>query len=75
MELIFLYHSDGVENLLKQGEKVKHLQLQYSTLLHKYLKSNHPESEANSLFSDGLMLIHDTERLNNLSQNKLKLDF
>ena len=74
MELIFLYNTDGIENQLKDEPKVKSLQTQYAALLHKYLKSCHPENEANTLFSDGLMLIHDTERVHDLSLNKLKLD-
>ena len=74
MELIFLYNTDGIECQLQNYEKIKKLQLQYANLLHKYLKSKTGENNANSLFSNALMLIHDTEKVNHLSLNKLKLE-
>ena len=74
IELIFFYNSDGIEKQLKNGNKVKQLQTQYASLLHKYLKSVHTQNDANALFSDAVMLIHDTERVYNLSLNKLKFD-
>ena len=79
MELIFLYNTDGIECQLQNYEKIKKLQLQYANLLHKYLKSLKSKStgednDANTLFSNGLMLIHDTKRVYDLSLHKLKLD-
>lgn len=75
MELIFLYNTDGIECQLQNYEKIKKLQLQYANLLHKYLKSKTSENnDANALFSNGLMLIHDTKRVYDLSLHKLKLE-
>ena len=73
MEVIFLYNTDGIENQLKNPKKVHRLQTQYAALLHKYLKSSHTEDLANMLFSNGLMLIHETEKVYNLSKNRLLL--
>ena len=76
MELIFLYNTDGIECQLQNYDKIKYLQVQYANLLHKYLKSKTGENNnnANGLFSNALMLIHDTEKVYNLSKNKLKLE-
>ena len=75
MELIFLYNTDGIQCQLQNYEKIKKLQLQYANLLHKYLKSKTSENnDANALFSNGLMLIHDTKRVYDLSLHKLKLE-
>ena len=74
MELIFLYNTDGIETKLQNHQTIKNLQVQYANLLHKYLKSKTGENNANSLFSNALMLIHDTEKVNHLSLNKLKLE-
>ena len=74
MELIFLYNTDGIECRLQNHDKIKKLQLQYANLLHKYLKSKTSEDDANTLFSNGLMLIHDTKRVHELSLHKLNLD-
>ena len=76
MELIFLYNTDGIECQLQNYEKIKKLQLQYANLLYKYLKSKSTgeDNDANTLFSNGLMLIHDTKRVYDLSLHKLKLD-
>lgn len=72
--LILFYNTDGIESSLKEATKVQQLQTSYARLLHKYLKSRHEDQSANSLFSQGLMLVHDSQRAFELSLQTLKLD-
>ena len=73
IQLIFLYHSDGIEDQLKHATKVKDLQANYSNLLHRYLKSYHNSAVAHILLGKGLMLVQDTQRAYDLSKYRLKL--
>ena len=73
INLIFLYNIDGIEDKLKNTEKIKDLQANYCSLLHKYLKSKHSPEVANIMFGKGLMLIHETKKAYDLSQQRLKL--
>ena len=73
LQLILLYHSDGIESQLKDRSKVQKLQSYYAKLLHKYLKSKHEDKIANILFSKGIMLVHDTQHAFELSLQRLKL--
>ena len=74
LQLVLLYNSDGIESQLKDLQAVQKLQNYYAKLLHKYLKSKHECNAANSLFSKGLMLVHDTQRAFELSLQRLKLE-
>ena len=73
IQLIFLYNSDGIEDQLKHGTKVKDLLANYSNLLHRYLKSCHSSAVANILMDKGLMLIQDIQRAYELSKYRLML--
>ena len=74
LQLILLYNSDGIESQLKDLPKVQKLQSYYAKLLHKYLKSKLEDGVANSLFSRGIMFVHDTQRAFELSMQRLKLE-
>ena len=73
MQLILLYNTDGIENQLKNPEKVNQVQQNYCRLLHRYIKSKHSDQVTNVLFGKGLMLIHETQRVYELSNMRLKL--
>ena len=74
LQLILLYNSDGIEPQLKDLTKVQKLQSYYAKLLHKYLKSKLEDGIANTLFSRGIMFVHDTQRAFELSTQRLKLE-
>ena len=74
LQLILLYNSDGIEPQLKDLPKVQKLQSYYAKLLHKYLKSKLEDGVANTLFSRGIMIVHDTQRAFELSMQRLKLE-
>ena len=74
LQLILLYNSDGIESQLRNLQAVQNLQNCYAKLLHKYLRSKHEYHTANSLFSKGLMLVHDTQRAFELSLQRLRLE-
>ena len=74
LQLILLYNCDGIESQLQDLPKVQKLQAYYGKLLHKYLKSKVEEKLANTLFSKGIMFVHDTQRAFELSMQRLKLE-
>ena len=73
MQFILLYNTDGIEKTLKDPAKIKDLQGFYCNMLQKYLKSYHTREVANILFAKGIMLVHETQRANDLSLQRLKL--
>ena len=73
MMMILLHNSDGIE--LTDKDNVEYIQQKYVNLLHKYFKSNLSSNLAYEQLHKGIMLIHDTQRMYELSQQRLKLDF
>jgi len=59
--LILLFSAD--QDKLQQVETVENVQLKYTTLLHRYLKSKMAGPAANKKFLEAIMLISDTKEL------------
>ena len=73
MIMILLHNTDGFEPSNKT--EIESVQQKYVNLLNKYLKSHLKSEEAYDQLHKGLMLIHDTERIYDLSLQRLKLSF
>lgn len=72
--LILTYNATGIENRVYSAQAEKNQQ-KYLSLLLRYLKSiSENQDEAYQMFHKGLMLIHETEALKELSKNRLKLN-
>lgn len=71
MNLILLHNTDGLQ--LNDSALVEKAQQRFINFLHKYLKSHLPETTAYSQLHKALMLVHDTQRIHELSQQRLKL--
>ena len=75
MSLILLHNTDGINpSQFIDIEKVQNTQQKYVILLHKYLKSHLSTKEAFNQLHNGLMLIHATNRINELFQKRLQLE-
>ena len=71
---ILLYNTDGINSdQLSCVEKIKKIQADYCHLLYQYLKSKHNSKVSHILYGKALMLIHETQRVYELSQLRLKL--
>ena len=71
--MILLHNTDGIE--LTNKSQIESTQLKYVNLLNKYLKSQLNSELAYGQLHKGMMLIHDTQRMHELSQQRLKLSF
>ena len=71
--MILLHNTDGIE--LVNKSHIESTQLKYVNLLNKYLKSHLNSELAYGQLHKGMMLIHDTQRMHELSQQRLKLSF
>ena len=71
MNLILLHNTDGLQ--LNDSALVEKAQQNFINFLHKYLKSHLPETTAYSQLHKALMLVHDTQRIHELSSQRLKL--
>ena len=71
MNLILLHNTDGLQ--LNDSALVEKAQQNFINFLHKYLKSHLPETTAYSQLHKALMLVHDTQRIHELSLQRLKL--
>ena len=69
---ILLLNTNGFVHQLKNKKCVEEAQQKYISMLHLYLKCHHPENYR-SLLARGLMLVHDTQRAQELSLQRLKL--
>ena len=69
---VLLLNMDGLKNHLNNKKCIEEAQQKYASMLHYYLKCHHPEKHT-SLFARGLMLVHDTQRVHELSLQRLKL--
>ena len=71
--MILLHNTDGIE--LENKSHIESTQLKFVNLLNKYLKSHLNSELAYEQLHKGMMLIHDTQRMHELSQKRLKLSF
>ena len=75
MSLILLHNTDGINpSQLIDIEKVQNTQQKYVILLHKYLKSHLSTKEAFKQLHNGLMMVHATNRINELFEKRLQLE-
>ena len=75
MSLILLHNTDGINpSQLIDIEKVQNTQQTYVILLHKYLKSHLSTKEAFKQLHNGLMMVHATNRINELFEKRLQLE-
>ena len=75
MSLILLHNTDGINpSQFINIEKVQNTQQKYVILLHKYLKSHLSTKEAFNQLHNGLMMVHATNRINELFQKRLQLE-
>ena len=70
--MILLYNTDGL--ILKNNAFIEKTQQNFVNFLHKYLKSYLSEKDAYSQLHKALMFVHDTKRIDELSQQRLQLD-
>ena len=74
MIMMLFLNTNGLDLDKKAKAEIEAIQTQYAHLLHKYLKSHKNEpSKVNSLFHQGLMIIHDSQEAYELSLKRLKL--
>lgn len=72
--LILTYNATGIENRVYSAEAERNQQ-KYLNLLLRYFKSiSENQDEAYQMFHKGLMLIHETDALKEMSQKRLKLN-
>ena len=71
MNLILLHNTDGLQ--LNDSALVEKAQQNFINFLHKYLKSHLQETTAYSQLHKALMLVHDTQRIHELSLQRLRL--
>ena len=71
--LLVLLHNTDVTGKLKAKEKIEKTQMYYIKLLNKYLKLYFSSDDTNKLLHKAIMLIHDTKRIAELSEKRLKL--
>jgi len=71
MNLILLHNTDGLQ--LNDSTLVEKAQQNFINFLHKYLKSHLQETTAYSQLHKALMLVHDTQRIHELSLQRLRL--
>ena len=69
---ILLLNTNGLVHLLNNRKCVEEAQAKYASMLYYYLKCHHPKNY-NSLFARGLMLVDDTQRVEELWLQRLKL--
>ena len=70
---ILLLNTDGLKHQLKNKKLVELAQQKYASMLHYYLnKSQHLENHS-TLLARSLMLVHDTQRVHEVSLERLKL--
>ena len=75
MTLILLHNTDGIKpQQLYNFEKIQNAQQKYVNLLHKYLKSHLSSQNAFNHLHNGLMMVHATNRINELFQKRLLLE-
>ena len=75
MSLILLHNTDGINpSQFIDIEKVQNTQQKYVILLHKYLKSHLSTKEAFKQLHNGLMMVHATNRINELFEKRLQLE-
>ena len=75
MSLILLHNTDGINpSQFIDIEKVQNTQQKYVILLHKYLKSHLSTKEAFNQLHNGLMMVHATNRINELFEKRLQLE-
>jgi len=75
MSLILLHNTDGMNpSQFIDIEKVQNTQQKYVILLHKYLKSHLSTKEAFNQLHNGLMMVHATNRINELFEKRLQLE-
>ena len=67
-----LFNTDGLR--LNDNAVFEKTQQNFVNFLHKYLKSHLPENEVYGQLHKALMLVHDTKRIDELSQKRLQLD-
>ena len=70
--MILLHNTDGL--ILNNNAVIQKTQQNFVNFLHKYLKSYLSEKDAYSQLHKALMLVHDTKRIDELSQQRLQLD-
>ena len=69
---ILLLNTDDLKHQLKNQKLVELAQKRYASMLHYYLKSQHLENHS-TLLARSLMLVHDTQRVHEVSLERLKL--
>ena len=70
--MILLHNTDGLK--LNNNAVIEKSQQNFVNFLHKYLKSHLSQKDAYSQLHKALMLVHDTKRIDELSQQRLQLD-
>ena len=70
--MILLHNTDGL--ILNNNAVIQKTQQNFVNFLHKYLKSYLSEKDAYSQLHKALMFVHDTKRIDELSQQRLQLD-
>ena len=70
--MILLHNTDGLR--LNNNAVIEKSQQNFVNFLHKYLKSHLSQKDAYSQLHKALMLVHDTNRIDELSQQRLQLD-
>ena len=70
---ILLYNTDGISSEQTDVKKIQNIQADYCHLLYQYLNSKHNSKVSHLLYGKALMLIHETQRVYELSQLRLKL--
>lgn len=76
IQAVLLYNCDGIQDafIRSNSSRFEKIQFQYANLLLKYMKSlTESEKDAYRLFHQGLMMVQATQRLHDLSQNRLIL--
>ena len=69
---VLLLNTSELRYQLNNRKYVEEAQQKYASMLHYYLKCHHPGKHS-TLFARGLMLVHDTQRVHELSLQRLKL--
>ena len=73
LTMILLHNTNGIE--LTNKSQIESTQQKYVNLLNKYLKFHLNSELVYGQLHKGMMLIHDTQRMHELSQQRLKLSF
>ena len=75
MILILFHNTNGAVNKLSDPARVERAQQKFVNILHKYLKSHKSPEVAYNCLHKGVMLVHATQRIYELSLKRLQLHY